>query len=62
MNEGAKKPLDPEQEEKMTGDDNDTRSISTDDLFEGSNEIQIEHDGQQYRLRITKHRKLILTK
>jgi len=31
-------------------------------LFEGKQEIVIEHDGQDYRLRITRQNKLILTK
>jgi len=31
-------------------------------LMAGGNEIHIRHDGQTYRLRITKNRKLILTK
>jgi hemin uptake protein HemP len=31
-------------------------------LFQGSQEILIEHNGETYRLRITKNDKLILTK
>lgn len=35
---------------------------STDDLFNGSREIEIEHNGEIYRLRITRQGKLILNK
>lgn len=31
-------------------------------LFQGSREIQISHNGEHYRLRITRNGKLILTK
>ena len=31
-------------------------------LFEGTREIRIDHDGQEYRLRQTRNGKLILTK
>jgi len=31
-------------------------------LFQGRQEIRIEHQGEQYRLRITRNGKLILTK
>lgn len=37
-------------------------SISTHQLFQGSQEILIDHHGETYRLRITKNDKLILTK
>ena len=37
-------------------------SYSTDDLFSGSDEIHIQHEGEIYRMRITRNRKLILTK
>lgn len=36
--------------------------IPTDALFQGSQEILISHNGEHYRLRITKNGKLILTK
>jgi hemin uptake protein HemP len=39
-----------------------SRRLSTAALFRGGNEILIEHRGQEYRLRITKADKLILTK
>ncbi len=31
-------------------------------LFEGQRELIIQHQGEEYRLRITRHDKLILTK
>ena len=36
--------------------------IATDALFRGQHEIFISHNGEHYRLRITKNGKLILTK
>jgi hemin uptake protein HemP len=36
--------------------------VSTLDLFEGTREICIEHEGERYRLRITRRGKLILQK
>ena len=38
-----------------------TRSMSSADLFAGSREVQIDHNGRCYRLRITQTGKLILT-
>ena len=38
------------------------RQISSTSLFHGRREIVIVHHGQEYRLRITKADKLILTK
>lgn len=40
----------------------DVRVLSSRDLFRADNEIQIQHDNQLYRLRITRQGKLILTK
>ncbi len=40
----------------------DADSISSQDLFQGRQEICIKHAGQTYRLRITRQGKLILTK
>jgi hypothetical protein len=37
-------------------------AIPTDFLFQGGQEILINHNGEHYRLRITKNGKLILTK
>jgi hemin uptake protein HemP len=39
-----------------------SRRVSTTALFQGENEVLIEHRGQEYRLRITRSDKLILTK
>jgi hemin uptake protein HemP len=36
--------------------------IQADQLFHGRQEIQIDHNGEIYRLRITRNGKLILTK
>lgn len=38
------------------------RTISSKDLMGQSNYLDIAHEGEIYRLRITKYRKLILTK
>jgi hemin uptake protein HemP len=38
------------------------RIIAAERLFEGQREIYIEHDGERYRLRITRRGKLILQK
>jgi hemin uptake protein HemP len=40
----------------------DAREVSSSSLFLGRREIVIVHHGQEYRLRITKADKLILTK
>lgn len=37
-------------------------AITTNFLFQGRQEILISHNGEHYRLRITKNSKLILTK
>jgi len=39
-----------------------SKVIRTEDLFDGSREICIEHEGERYRLRITRRGKLILQK
>jgi hemin uptake protein HemP len=38
------------------------KRLSSDDLFGDAQEILIDHAGQEYRLRITRQDKLILTK
>lgn len=38
------------------------RKVSSEELFAGANEVLILHAGEEYRLRITKNGKLILTK
>ena len=37
------------------------RRIRSEEILRGAREIVIEHDGRQYRLRITQNGKLILT-
>lgn len=36
--------------------------LNTDELFKGSREVKLFHHCQEYRLRITRNEKLILTK
>ncbi|PXA99007.1 hemin uptake protein HemP [Nostoc sp. 3335mG] len=36
--------------------------VKSEELFSGRSEIQIEHQGMVYRLRVTRQDKLILTK
>lgn len=36
--------------------------LRSEDLFRTSHEVIIEHQGQEYRLRLTRNRKLILNK
>lgn len=38
------------------------KRLSTEDLFHGKKEILIDHEGEVYRLRITRRNKLILQK
>ena len=38
------------------------RSVASAELFAGSKEVVIEHEGERYRLRCTSKGKLILTK
>jgi len=38
------------------------RTIDSADIFQGQHEIIIQHDGEQYRLRLTRNGKLILHK
>lgn len=38
------------------------RAINSGHLLQGRQEIVIRHDGQEYRLRVTRQNKLILTK
>jgi len=49
-------PVEPGQRTRSPG------SIPADLLFQGSQEILIDHNGDAYRLRITRNGKLILTK
>ncbi len=53
------------EQDKLTGDIRDsggTAAISSEELFAGRREIEILHDGECYRLRITRNGKLILHK
>jgi len=43
-------------------DPSETRAIQAHCLFHGNQEILISHNGEHYRLRITRNNKLILTK
>lgn len=36
--------------------------LQSSELFQGRSEIVIQHEGQEYRLRITRQNKMILTK
>jgi hemin uptake protein HemP len=38
------------------------RQLTSEELFAGRHEIEIRHDGESYRLRITRNGKLILHK
>lgn len=40
----------------------DVKAVDSADLFAGRNEIRLHHRGEEYRLRITRQGKLILTK
>lgn len=40
----------------------ETRIVESADLFRGTNEIMIRHDGVVYRMKITRQGKLILNK
>ena len=42
--------------------DEDVSVIASEELFAGRSEIRVRHRGQEYRLRITRQGKLILTK
>jgi hemin uptake protein HemP len=59
------KPHDPSSD-KSAGDADEpkdtTRIVSAQELFQGDREICIEHEGEIYRLRITRRNKLILQK
>lgn len=49
-------PVEPGQQTCSVG------TFPADDLFQGRQEVLIAHQGETYRLRITKNSKLILTK
>ena len=41
---------------------NETPRVEFEEISRGSSEVVIEHDGQDYRLRVTRNGKLILNK
>ena len=43
-------------------DEDLVRAVDSEQLFAGRNEIRVRHRGEEYRLRITRQGKLILTK
>ena len=65
MQPNPKSALPPSLDNIPTGQGQQTRTpalIPAERLFQGSQEIRIDHNGEAYRLRITKNDKLILTK
>jgi len=52
----SRQPVEPGQRTLPSG------AIPTDFLFQGGQEVLIRHNGEDYRLRITRNGKLILTK
>jgi hemin uptake protein HemP len=56
------KPLTPAAPSPTGASEELPKTVSTQDLFDGQREICIEHDGELYRLRITRRNKLILQK
>lgn len=51
----------PERKESSRTVDNAVQRIKSQDLFQQRHEIEIDHEGRIYRLRLTQHNKLILT-
>ena len=58
----AKDPPQPERQPELPRDVIQPKVIQTKDLFGTEREICLEHDGERYRLRITRRGKLILQK
>jgi hemin uptake protein HemP len=58
----AEKPSRPVQEPHVEARRDQPRIIDADELFQGTREVGIEHEGVRYRLRITRRNKLILQK
>lgn len=58
-NDASDDPL-PHATEHYTADQ--SKTIPAEQLFDGRREILIEHEGETYRLRITRRNKLILQK
>lgn len=61
-NEQEKKQIGEIVGELKTSRNEPIKMYSTDVLFDNDNEIIIQHEEESYRLRITRNRKLILTK
>lgn len=57
-NDPAKRQSDPADAQS----DESPKVINAQELFDGEREICIEHEGEMYRLRITRRNKLILQK
>ncbi|MEI2783082.1 MAG: hemin uptake protein HemP [Candidatus Competibacter sp.] len=53
---------DPRFDRPDLGSGTPRKRLASSDLFDGGQEILIDHAGQEYRLRITRQGKLILTK
>lgn len=47
---------------ELPADNRQVKIVKSDEILDGGNEIQIEHKGMIYRLRVTRQDKLILTK
>ena len=47
---------------EQPGDTQPPKVIPAEEIFEGQREVLIDHDGERYRLRITRRGKLILQK
>ncbi len=56
------KPAKPAPDEPGRSDPEPLRLIHSDELLAGAQEVLIEHEGQTYRLRLTRSGKLILHK
>jgi len=52
----------PLTEVPQSGNTSTTRRITSTELLAGQKELTIEHNGEEYRLRLTRKGKLILTK
>jgi hemin uptake protein HemP len=57
----SRKGLTPRQEEARTPAPEPPRRVRSEELLAGRTELVIEHQGRDYRLRITQNGKLILT-
>lgn len=53
---------DPTKSAQPSGKDGAPRRVSSEQLFAGASRLVIEHNGEEYRLQVTRQGKLILTK